>query len=127
LLALIYDTNPYIASEAAYAISYLGRYQEGITRLLTPTLEKNRKIGYSSLECLSLDPEMREYIRPFIPELKEAAETLPHVENEDAGFMARGILVNLGEMDIKELYGAEAYEKGLKLNYTRRAMLPLPN
>lgn len=127
LLALIYDTNPYIASEAAYVISYLGRYQEGITRLLTPTLEKNRKIGYSSLECLSLDPEMREYIRPFIPELKEAAETLPHVENEDAGFMARGILVNLGEMDIKELYGAEAYEKGLKLNYTRRAMLPLPN
>ena len=41
--------------------------------------------------------------------------------------MARGILVNLGEMDIKDLHGPEAYKKGLKLNYGRRAMVPLPN
>ena len=42
---------------------------------------------------------MRDCIRPFLPELREAAETLPRLENEDAGLMARGILVNLGEMD----------------------------
>ena len=88
---------------------------------------KDRKIGYSSLECLSLDPEMRDYIRPFLSELKEAAENLPRLENEDAGLMARGILVNLGEMDIKDLHGPEAYKKGLKLKYGRRAMVPLPN
>ena len=40
--------------------------------------------------------------------------------------MARGILINLGEMDIKDLHGSEAYEKGLKLNQGRRAMVPLP-
>jgi len=89
--------------------------------------EKYRKIGYSSLECLSLDPDMRDCIRPFLPELREAAETLPRLENEDAGLMARGILVNLGEMDIQDLYGPEAYKRGLKFNYGRRAMIPLPN
>ena len=62
------------------------------------------------MECLSLDPDMRDYIRPFLPELKEAAENLPRLENEDAGLMARGILVNLGEMDIKDLHGPEAYK-----------------
>jgi len=126
LLELLQDDNPYIASEAAYAAAYLGKIQEGIARLITPAQEKHRKIGYSSLECLSLDPEMRSYILPFLAELKEAAETLPRLENEDAGLMARGILVNLGEMDIKDLYGPEAYQKGLKLNYGRRPIVPLP-
>lgn len=126
LLALLYDNNPYIASEAAYAVSYLNKMQEGISRLITPVKEEDRKIGYSLLECLSLDPAMRDYIRPFLPQLKEAAETLPRIQNEDAGLMARGILVNIGELDIKNLHGPEAYEKGLKLNYGRRPMIPLP-
>lgn len=126
LLALLQDPNAYIASEAAYAVSYLGKADEGVARLVTPLLDKDRKIGYSSLECLSLDSEMRDYIRPFVPELKKAAETLPRLENEAAGLMARGILVNLGELKIEELHGPEVYERGLKLNHGRRAMLPLP-
>lgn len=127
LLALLQDDNPYIASEAAYAVAYLGKAEEGVSRLITPVLEKDRKIAYSSLECLSLDPNMRDCIRPFLPDLKEAAETLPRLENEDAGLMARGILVNLGEMDINNLHGPEAYQRGLKLNYGRRPIVPLPN
>ncbi len=127
LLALLQDDNPYIASEAAYAVAYLGKAEEGVLRLITPVLEKDRKIAYSSLECLSLDPNMRDCIRPFLPDLKEAAETLPRLENEDAGLMARGILVNLGEMDINNLHGPEAYQRGLKLNYGRRPIVPLPN
>lgn len=126
LLALLQDTNACIASEAAYAVSYLGKADEGVARLVTPLLDKDRKIGYSSLECLSLDSEMHDYIRPFLPELKKAAETLPRLENEAAGLMARGILVNLGELKIEELHGPEVYERGLKLNHGRRAMLPLP-
>lgn len=126
LIALLNDTNPYVASEAAYAVSYLGHPNEGISRLVNPQTEQDRKIGYSALECLSLDPNMRNLIRPFLPELKNAAETLPRIQNEDAGLMARGILVNLGEMKIKDLHGPEAYEKGLKLNHGRRPMVPLP-
>lgn len=120
------DEDPYVASEAAYAVTYLGKPQEGIARLINPVKEEDRKIGYSSLECISLDPAMRDYIRQFLPQLKEAAETLPRKKNEDSGLMARGILVNLGELDIKLLHGPEAYKEGLKLNHGRRPMVPLP-
>ena len=126
LADLLKDEDPYVASEAAYAAAYLGKPQEGIARLINPTKEEDRKIGYSSLECISLDPTMRDYIRQFLPQLKEAAETLPRKKNEDSGLMARGILVNLGEPDIKLLHGPEAYKEGLKLNHGRRPMVPLP-
>ena len=126
LADLLKDEDPYVASEAAYAVTYLGKPQEGIARLINPVKEEDRKIGYSSLECISLDPAMRDYIRQFLPQLKEAAETLPRKKNEDSGLMARGILVNLGELDIKLLHGPEAYKEGLKLNHGRRPMVPLP-
>lgn len=126
LADLLKDEDPYVTSEAAYAVAYLGKPQEGIARLINPVKEEDRKIGYSSLECISLDPAMRDYIRQFLPQLKEAAETLPRKKNEDSGLMARGILVNLGELDIKLLHGPEAYKDGLKLNHGRRPMVPLP-
>lgn len=126
LADLLKDEDPYVASEAAYAAAYLGKPQEGIARLINPAKEEDRKIGYSSLECISLDPTMRDYIRQFLPQLKEAAETLPRKKNEDSGLMARGILVNLGELDIKLLHGPKAYKEGLKLNHGRRPMVPLP-
>lgn len=126
LADLLKDEDPYVASEAAYAVTYLGKPQEGIARLINPAKEEDRKIGYSSLECISLDPAMRDYIRQFLPQLKEAAETLPRKKNEDSGLMARGILVNLGELDIKLLHGLEAYKEGVKLNHGRRPMVPLP-
>ena len=126
LKSLINDSYPYVACEAAYAISYLGYPEEGIKRLLNPVNEEDRKIGYSSLECISLDSSKHKYIRLYLNEIRKDAETLPRIQNEDAGLMARGILVNLGELDIELLHGEEAYKKGLKLNYGRRAMVPLP-
>lgn len=126
LLDLLQDSNPYIACEAAYAAIYLGEIEKGINRLLNPVKEEDRKIGYSLLECLSLDMDMKKNILPYIEVLKEAANILPCKENEDAGFMARGILVNLGEIDIKDLHGPNVYLEGLKLNYGRRPILPLP-
>lgn len=58
--------------------------------------------------------------------LAKAAETLPRKANEDAGLMARGILVNIGLLDIDMLHGPEVYEEGLKLNHGRRKMRPTP-
>ena len=126
LLNLLNDEDAYIACEAAYAVANLGEKEKGIKRLSHPAKEEDRKIGYSLLECLSLDPDMRPAIRLHLANLKQAAEELPRKENEDAGLMARGILVNLGEMNIKDLHGPEAYKQGLKLNYGRRPMVPLP-
>ena len=126
LVALINDPNPYVAVEAAYAISYLGMQDKGIERMLIPIKEDDRKIGYSALECLSLDPVMRPHIMKHIDILMDAAENLPRKQNEDAGLMARGILVNLGQLDIDHLHGTDVYEEGLKLNKGRRKMRPLP-
>jgi hypothetical protein len=120
LMELLNDSNPYVASEAAYALAYMGKESEAISRLLNPVMEDDRKIGYSALECLSLDPQMRPYILQQADILKKAAETLPRKANEDAGLMARGILVNIGLLDIDLLHGQEAYEEGLKLNKGRR-------
>lgn len=126
LLRLLQDSDPYVAAEAAYAVAYLGHPAEGIERLLTPAVESDRKMGYSALECISLDPLMHPYLRPYLPQLREAAENLPRKQNEDAGLMARGILVNLGELDIRLLHGPEVYQEGVKLNRGRRPMIPLP-
>ena len=126
LKGLLNDENPYVAAEAAYALAYMGEQEMGIERLLNPREEDQRKIGYSVLECLSLDPQMRPYIMKYSDALTKAAETLPRKANEDAGLMARGILVNLGLMDIDLLHGPEVYEEGLRLNRGRRKMRPLP-
>ena len=126
LRELLNDENPYVACEAAYALAYWGKPSEGIERLINPVIESDRKIGYSALECLSLDPVMKPYIMEYVQALGDAAETLPRKANEDAGLMARGILVNLGLLDIELLHGPEVYEEGLKLNKGRRKMRPTP-
>ena len=126
LLQLLRDSNPYVACEAAYAISYSNEFEKGIERLVYHFKEEDRKIEYSLLECLSLDPKMRHLIRNYSKELKDKSESLPSKENEDAGLMARGILANLGYMDVKNIYGFNSYEQGLKLNRDRRPLKPLP-
>lgn len=128
LYRLAEDKNPYIACEAAYALVWCGEPEKGLKRLLNPADEKERKIGYSALECLSLHPELKETLLEYcLTDLQEKAETLPRKANEDAGLMARGILVNLGQLDIDLLHGEEAYMQGLKLNHGRRKMVPLPS
>jgi len=126
LIDMLNDADAHVACEAAYAMTYLGEKEKGIKRLVHPVKEDERKVGYSLLECLSLDKEIRPTIHLYLADLQKAATELPRKENEDAGLMARGILVNLGEMNIKDLHGPEAYKQGLKLNHGRRPMVPLP-
>lgn len=124
---LLDDENPYVACEAAYAMVWCGDAEKGLHRLLHPAREEDRKTGYSILESLSLHPGLRDTIIKYcLAELEEKAEVLPRKQNEDAGLMARGILVNLGKMDIRLLHGEEAYMEGVKLNHGRRAAVPLP-
>ena len=71
---LLKDADPYIACEAAYAAAYLGETAKGIERLNNPAKEADRKIGYSLLECLSLDKAMQPAIRVHLADLKDKAE-----------------------------------------------------
>ena len=125
LLSLMDDPDPYVAAEAALASAYSGHRREAVERLVTSGGDY-RPVFYSALECLSLDPGMRDAIRERLPELRDAAENLPRTENEDPGLMARGILVNLGEMSVWDMHGEESYQAGLKSNHGRRKKLPLP-
>jgi len=124
--ALLDDQCDYVAAEAAIALAYLGKPGESASFLARGRDEESRKIFFSALECLALDPQMRDDIMPCIAVLQEAADNLPHVENEDAGFMARGILVDLGLMDVAGIYAPEGYDNGLRLNAGRRKIAPLP-
>ncbi len=126
LLSLMDDPDPYVAAEACLAAAYSGHSGEAIQRLATSGGEVYRKVYFSALECIALDPAMKDAVREQLPVLKEAAESLPRTENEDPGYMARGILVDLGEMSIWDMHGGESYEQGLKLNHGRRKKQPLP-
>lgn len=125
LLNLLNDKDEYVAAEAAYACTYLGKPDVGIKRLIDQKNKEIIKIDYSLLECISLDKKMRPYLLKYRTQLEDDAENLAHKDNEDAGLMARGVLINIGAMSIRDLY-KEQYDAGIKLNRGRRPMVPLP-
>lgn len=125
LLQLLDDENPHVAAEAAYACAYLGKPELGVRTLIESKDKANIKVYYSLLECISLDKKMQSFVLNYKDSLENQACNLPHQENEDAGLMARGILVNTGISTIKDIY-REQYDLGIKLNRSRRPILPLP-
>lgn len=125
LLNLLNDENEHVAAEAAYACTYLGKPEIGVQRLIGQKDKEIIKIDYSLLECISLDKKMQPYILKYQTELESDAMLLPHKDNEDAGLMARGILINLGVMKMSDLY-KEQYKAGIKFNQGRRPIVPLP-
>lgn len=127
LTEAMHDADPYVAAEAAYACAYAGGQDAAVDRLLQMGAGPEGKVALSLLECISLDPAARDWIRPFIPRLRELGKDTGLKDNENPGVMARGILVNLGALDIGELYGREAFDAGLKLNKGRRKPGPLPS
>ncbi len=125
LAALMDDEDCYVAAEAAYACAVGGiRADEAAGRLVTGRDDATKKVFYSALECLSLDEAYRPLIMAHVERLKADADRLPARANEDAGLMARGVLVNLGLMTNFEIYGEDAYRRGLNFNHGRREMGP---
>lgn len=125
LKKLLSDENPHVIAEAAFACTYLGEPNLGIKTLVEFKNKNKIKIAYSLLECISHDKKMQKNILLFKKQLEEDASNLPHIDNEDAGLMARGILANIGLIDVKDIY-KEQYEQGVNLNKGRRPITPLP-
>ncbi len=126
LSAALNDSNPYVAAEAAFAHVYLGKSKLGIQNLLKASAKTDLKAGLSLLECISLDPSAKSYIKPFTSQLVKLGNDGDLIDNEDPALMARGILVNIGEMNMADMHGEEAYSRGLELNKGRRKMGPSP-
>lgn len=123
---MLADKDDYVASEAAYALTFTNKKKDAFQRLITPRNEEFRKAGYTILEMTARDKSNRKEMKALIPVLKASAEKYNIKDNEDPGLIARGVLVNMGEMPISEMYGKDAYEIGLSINKGRRALVPLP-
>lgn len=132
LSVMMTDKDPYVSAKACLALAYMTHSPEAVHRLAVSGDNNTRKIYFSALESLSLNKEMRGLIAAEEEALTKAAETLPMKENEDAGLMARGILVNIGKMPVRDMYGVYdlskggVYLQGIKLNTGRRKIAPLP-
>ncbi len=127
LVNIVNDPDDYVAAEGCFALVHLNVNREAaLKRLVTPKNEEYRKAGYSLLECLALDKKMHAILEPCKAQLRESAKVINIKYNEDAGLIARGVLVNLGELTMPEIYGEEGDKIGYTINRGRRAKLPLP-
>lgn len=124
LESLMNDPDPYISAEACIACAYFGN-QSAIHKMAAAADQNNGKIWLSALECVSKDRTMREMVRKEIPTLTENLDRLPFKKNEDAGFMVRGILADIGFIRIDDIY-KDFYKNGIKLNKSRRPIAPKP-
>ena len=124
LKSLMEDSNPYISAEASLACAYLGD-QNAVHKMAVAGCGKNGKVWLSALECLSKDKSKREMILKEADFFASKLENLPFKENEDAGFMIRGILADIGYIAIDDIY-KDFYKKGLELNNGRRPIVPKP-
>lgn len=123
---MLADTDDYVASEAAFALTFTEKKKEAFHRLITPLKEEYRKAGYTILEITARNKENRKEMKALISVLKASAERYNIKDNEDPGLIARGVLVNMGVIPITEMYGKDAYKIGLSINKGRRALVPLP-
>lgn len=124
LKILIEDPNPYISAEASLACAYLGN-QYAIHKMAVAGCGEKGKIWLSALECVAKDKSKRDMVLKEAEFLVSELEGLPFEENEDAGFMVRGILADIGYFKINYIY-KDFYKKGLKLNNSRRPVEPKP-
>lgn len=120
LVGLLQHVDGQIAQEAASAIAYTDRSADAFDFILAHPDNTN------ALEVLSLDREMT----PKVPEkvrrmVREMSCENPGID-KDLRIDFRKVLVNWGELPAEQLYGPDVYEAGLKVNRTRRALIPIP-
>jgi N-sulfoglucosamine sulfohydrolase len=140
LLNAVNDTDPYVAAEAAHALCYMGKSDIGAAALVE-TFVNGSKGAFSALETLALTPVGKEALRTHRAQLQQLAglnADSPATEDEDAKgdgegneeggneWQARAILVNLGELPVKQLYSEAQQEKGRELNTQRKLLVPRP-
>lgn len=125
---LLADASLEVASEAAYALCFLGEstaamnYYMGLVRS-----RKNYHDAISAMEVLALDDRAGEFFTPaIISELKTMTPVSNYGSQKDLGIMVRGVLVNLKQFPANGIYDQPVYDEGLSVNKTRRSMVPRP-
>ncbi len=125
LLSAMTDQEPSVAAEAAHAVCYYGRVEEGIAVLMQrfeqgvadfQTLQETGATirvkgfadgsltAYSALETLSLDERFKPELIKMAPRLEVLQEGYRRDDRRGAKQSARSILVNLGVVPVSALY-----------------------
>jgi len=121
VLMAINDPVPEVAAAAAEAACYLGENEKGISRLLE-LLGSNFNPAYSSLETMTWYGEHKEILKAYIPELQKLLDGGSSGNQDRMGLdiKIRSLLVNLGDLQISQLYTREEIEKGIRVNKNPR-------
>ena len=115
-----------VEQEAAYALCHTIKSDKAISYLAShPEMT-------STLECLSLEPEMKKCFTKDIMDMlwgrsKEyEVKERKSMPNGHARVDARKVLVNLGLIQADNLYGPNVYDAGISVNKKRRPLKPTP-
>ena len=98
-----------VAATAAEGIALAGQTEKGISMLIQQANEGN-KLSLSALE------ELGDRVAPFTDDIKQIAA---HGKNKDIKFLARGILINLGELRMNQLFDAKTIKNFTKVQKKR--------
>ena len=106
---LLEDPFNSVKAKAAAALAYSGEIRKGIDALMEQAAEDN-EYAWSALEDLG------PLVRPWLPEIREMAEN---------SFQARSILINFGELKIRDLYNENRISNFVK-GYKAKVNNPIP-
>lgn len=127
LKQVMYGSDYLAAQEAAYALCHTDERETAFAFMAkTPQT-------VPALEVLSLEPDMKKAFPDFLIDslekvsMRYEAIKRRKMPNAHDGIGERKVLVNLGLMDAKDMYGPGVYETGLKINKMIRPAKPLPN
>ena len=123
---MMYGDDYLIAQEAAYALCHTERRD-----IAFEFMAKNPEIT-PALEVLSLEPEIRDrFPESVIRKLESVSDEFARKERKKMpgahdGVGERKVLVNIGRIPAKDLYGPNVYKIGLKTNSMKRPLKPEP-
>jgi len=94
LASLLDDPFESVSAKAATALAYAGHTEKGVESLIQQASQGNG-YAWSALEDLGA------VLRPWLPEIRDMAQ---NTENGGIRFHARSILINFGELPIRDLF-----------------------
>ncbi|PWE01383.1 sulfatase family protein [Marinilabilia rubra] len=104
LKKLLNDDFPSVSAHAAMALVYCGMVGQGMDTLLGQAADGN-SFAWSAIENLGA------LAQPYVSDIAEIAE---HPKNRSVAFSARSVLINFGELTMKDLIDDKAEQNFIK-------------
>lgn len=111
------DAVPEVSAMAAEAVCYLGKFDEGVKKLIS-LFKENSDPAYSSLETLTWYAKEKNMLKKYASTFQILNSEQAKLEQDRMGLgvKVRSILVNLGTLSLDELYTQADIADGIKKN-----------